>query len=296
VAHEGAFCSAQDSTCRGEIVDIAQSLVNKPDLIVSGHTHSLVTTVVNGIPIIQARSGGTALGIADIVATGGARAVRMRVETVWADREQPDSAVAAVVRRYLDEVRPITERVIATLAQDLPRDGNQYHLADLVADAVRAAAAADVGLVNNTGIRAPLSAGPVSWGQLYEVLPFGNFVVKIPVTGAVLREALYHALGSGEARASIAGATVRVDRTRDGPASIADVRLTDGRLVHDDSTYTLATFDFLAAGGSGYSMLRGRPFTSTGIDELDAFIALLRRLPQPIRVALPHVPRITGQD
>src|SRR6185503_3147526 len=47
VAHEGAFCSA-DGGCQGAIVNLAQALQNKPDLIVSGHTHSLVNTVVNG--------------------------------------------------------------------------------------------------------------------------------------------------------------------------------------------------------------------------------------------------------
>ena len=46
VAHEGAFC---DAACHGEIVDLARGLDSgSVDLIVSGHTHSLVNTVVNG--------------------------------------------------------------------------------------------------------------------------------------------------------------------------------------------------------------------------------------------------------
>ncbi len=75
VAHEGAFCNA-DSGCQGEIVDVANALRNKPDLIVSGHTHSLVNTVVNGIPIVQARSHGSALGIVDFLAADSGRAPR----------------------------------------------------------------------------------------------------------------------------------------------------------------------------------------------------------------------------
>jgi hypothetical protein len=42
-------------------------------------------------------------------------------------------------------------------------------------------------------------------------------------------------------------------------------------------------------------MLRNRPFTNTGVDELDAFIAWLRRQPQPVRAATPFVPRISDR-
>jgi 2',3'-cyclic-nucleotide 2'-phosphodiesterase (5'-nucleotidase family) len=294
VAHEGAFCNNQ-SVCQGEIVDLAASLTNKPDLIVSGHTHSLVNTIVNGIPIVQARSSGTAIGIVDFVAQDSGRVVRIKVETVWADRERPDSAVAAVVARYSAQVWPMTSRAVARLGQDLPRRGDQYPLGDMVADALRESARADIALVNNTGIRADLSAGPVTWGQLYEVLPFGNFVVKMPVTGAVLRQTLEHALASNETRVSIAGMSVRVDRLRPPGQRVAAIVLADGRTVQDDAVYQLATFDFLAAGGSGYSMLRNRPFTNTGTDELDAFIAWLGRQSQPIRAAEPFVPRISDR-
>jgi 2',3'-cyclic-nucleotide 2'-phosphodiesterase/3'-nucleotidase/5'-nucleotidase len=291
VAHEGAFCD-RDTGCRGAVVDLANALVHRPDLIVSGHTHSLVTTTVNGIPIVQARSHGTALGVVDFVRTDSGRAVRMRVETVWADRERPDTAVERIVARYADQVRPVAGRQVATLAQDLPHtDGSPLN--DMVADALRASAGADVGLVNVTGVRAGLVAGPVTWGDAYEVLPFANFVVTLPVTGAVLRQALEHGL-QGEARIAVSGITVAVDRTRPAGQRVAAVTFADGRALRDDATYTLATFDFLAGGGSGYAMLRALPARNTGVDELDAFIAWLQHQPQPVRVASPYAPRITG--
>ena len=289
VAHEGAFCNA-DTGCAGAIVDLANALANKPDLIVSGHTHSLVNTVVNGIPIVQARSFGTALGIVDFPAAGGAP--RTRVETVFADQERPDTAVARIVEGALAAVRPLTDRPVADFADDFPRSGDQYPLADMVADALREAGHADVAFVNNTGVRTGLSAGHVTWGQVFQVLPFGNFVVTMPVTGAVLRQALEHGLAGGDARASISGLTVRVNRAAPAGQQLA-ITLPNGRVFADDSTYTLATFDFLAQGGSGYAMLRNRPFTNTGIDELDAFIDFLRRQPQPIRAPQPYVPRVT---
>lgn len=290
VAHAGAFCNPEGE-CSGEVVDLARALTHKPDLIVSGHTHSLINTVVNGIPIVQARSSGTSLGVVDFVATDTGRAVRIRVETVYADRERPDATAQRIVASAADAVRPATALPVATLAHDLTR-GDSSALGDVVADALRESASADVALVNRTGIRADLREGPVTWGDVYEVLPFGNWVVTIRVSGAVLRQAIEHALGSRETLAAVSGLAVRVDRGAPSGHRVTQLVLADGRPVRDDETYTLATFDFLASGGSGYFMLRGLPLQNTGVSELDAFIAWLRRQPQPVRVAEPYAPRI----
>src|SRR2546427_718720 len=77
VAHEGAFCDAGGdaaarplaaTACHGEILDVARRLDSgSVDLIVSGHTHSLVNTVVNGIPVVQARSSGAGIAVVDFV-------------------------------------------------------------------------------------------------------------------------------------------------------------------------------------------------------------------------------------
>lgn len=291
VAHAGAFCN-RDSGCAGEVVDLANALTHKPDLIVSGHTHSLVNTVINGIPIVQARSNGTSMDVVDFVQTDSGRAVRARVEDVWADRERPDPVAQRIVTEANDALRPLTSRPVATLAQDLTR-ADSSALGDMIADALRESAGADVGLVNRTGIRADLIAGAVTWGDVYQVLPFGNFVVTVPVTGAVLKQTIEHALGSSETNAAVSGMTVRWDRSAPQGHRIVSIALSDGRPVRDEVTYTLATFDFLANGGSGYSMLRNLPARNTGTDELDAFIAWLGRQPQPVRVPQPYALRMT---
>jgi 2',3'-cyclic-nucleotide 2'-phosphodiesterase (5'-nucleotidase family) len=290
VAHAGAFCN-RDTGCAGEIVDVANALTHKPDLIVSGHTHSLVNTVVNGIPIVQARSNGTSLDVVDFVQTDSGRAVHARVDDVWADRERPDPAEERIVASANDAVRPLTSRAVATLGQDLTRSDSSA-LCDMIADALKESAGADVGLVNRTGIRADLTAGPITWGDVYQVLPFGNWVVTVPVTGAVLKETIEHALGGSETSAAVSGIQVRVDRGAPQGHRVVSLTLSDGRPVQADATYSLATFDFLANGGSGYSMLRNLPARNTGTDELDAFIAWLRRQPQPVRARQPYALRI----
>ena len=64
LAHAGGFCTPD---CAGEIFDLARALPpGAVDLIVSGHSHSHVNTVVNGIPIVQSWSNGRAIGITDL--------------------------------------------------------------------------------------------------------------------------------------------------------------------------------------------------------------------------------------
>ena len=281
VAHAGAFCN-RDQGCAGEVITLARALTNRPDLIVSGHTHSLITTTVNGIPIVQARSNGTALGVVDFVDSAGTRVARVRVETVWADRESPDTAVTRVVDGFVQRTAPLSRREIATLAAPMERRGDQYALGNLIADAYRAAGRADVAIVNNGGIRADLPAGPVTWGQLFEVVPFQNYVVRLRVTGAVLKATLEHAVGMADARAHVSGITVRVAAANPVGQRVTSVTLADGRALLDTATYTLAVPDFMAAGGSGYAMLRV-PAENTGIVDLDALVEYLRGLPQPVR-------------
>jgi len=281
LAHEGGFCEQQGRGCRGEVMDLANALTRKPDLIVSGHTHSLVDAVVNGIPIVQARSNGTSLGVVDFVAGAGGRTARVRVETVWADREQPDSAVARVVEEYRLATEPLTSRPVARLATALPQQGGgpQYPLGNLIADALRAAGRADVAIINNGGIRAGLDSGVVTWGQLFQVSPFQNFVVRLTVTGAELRRVLDEFIGARGPQAHVSG--VRVVYVLGAPPGqrIAALTLRNGAPVRDGRRYTLALPDYLASQG-GVSSL---PRRNTGIVDLDALAEYLRRLPQPVR-------------
>jgi 2',3'-cyclic-nucleotide 2'-phosphodiesterase (5'-nucleotidase family) len=293
VAHDGGFCEQGGQGCHGEIFDLADSLTAKPDLIVSGHTHSLLNTVANGIPIVQARSSGTAVGIVDFVRGPAGLTARVRVETVWADRERADTTVARIVDAHVRATEALTARPIARLAAPLQRQGDQYALGNLLADAYRAAARADVAIVNNGGIRADLERGAVTWGELFEVVPFQNFVTRVTVTGAELREAIDHAVGSREAAAHVSGVRVVVSGAPPGERRVVGLTLADGRPVRDGARYTLAVPDYLASGGSGYAMLRGRPSVNTGVVDLDAVIAYLRKLPQPVRA--PAVARVTAR-
>ena len=226
VDHDGGFCN-RDTGCRGEIFDLAQRLTEPVDAIVSGHTHSLVNTAVKGIPIVQALSSGRAIGVIDLPVAGGfSERAHEEVRIVNTDSIAPDPEVDALLRGATQRVAPLVARPIATLAADMPRRGDQYALGNLIADAQRAAAGADVAVMNNGGIRADLRAGPVAYGALFEVQPFANMLVRVTVRGADLRAYLESFVARGAPRVHVSGVTARYDLARPPGARIVSA---DGR-------------------------------------------------------------------
>ncbi|NOT07840.1 MAG: hypothetical protein HOP28_06505 [Gemmatimonadales bacterium] len=283
VAHEGAFCDSLP--CRGEVVDLALELDStEVQLIVSGHTHSLVNTVVRGIPIVQSRSSGTAFGIADYIRrSDGSTGWRIRVETTWADRVTPDSVVEAIVAKYRPMVDRLAKAKVALLRDSLLRRGDQFALGNLIADAQRAVRpGTDFAIMNNGGIRRDLYPGQLTYNDLFELQPFGNNVTRVWITGRGLKEVMEHAVRSGRANFHISGLTVRYDPRKPVGERVVEMRRTNGTPVRADRTYILALSDFLQTGGDGLNMLRDLPNRRTGSTDLDALSAYLKRLRQPV--------------
>jgi 5'-nucleotidase len=142
---------------------------------------------------------------------------------------------------------------------------------------------AQASLINNGSVRRDLPAGPLSWGVLFELQPFANALVRTEVTGAQLREALENAVREPQPSAHISGMTVRYDPSAPEGSRIREIRLSDGRVVDDDDTVTLGLSEFVATGGDRYTSLAQGRMTRTSMVDLDAVIAYLESLPQPVR-------------
>jgi 2',3'-cyclic-nucleotide 2'-phosphodiesterase (5'-nucleotidase family) len=268
----------------GAVRELATSLDSASvDLILAGHTHERMDTVVHGIPIVQAGSAGRAIAVVDFVrAAGGGRQVRTRLETPWADSVTPDRDITTALLHEQRVVDSITARTVGRLRTALGRTGDEYPLGRLVADAYRNIGKADVALVNNGGIRADLPAGPVSYGALFDVQPFQNRLVRVTLSGAELREVLEHALAGGRPQVHVSGLQVWYSPTRAQGRRIRRIRLMNGRSLDPTHHYTLAVPDFLAAGGDGFAMLAAAPRVDAGVVDIDAVIAYLGVLPQPV--------------
>jgi 5'-nucleotidase len=294
VAHVGAFCEwppAAEAACNGEIVDLARGITEKVDAIVSGHTHSLVNTHVNGIAIVQARSHGRAVGIVDVPLGGGDATISVR--DVVADSVRADPGVDSLVRRVVAAVAAEMSRPIAQIAEPLRRSGRQYALGNLIADAQRAAGKADVAVMNNGGIRADLQAGQATYGGLFEVQPFANTLYRLTVRGRDLRSYLERLIGRDEINAHVSGVNIVYAPAKPQGSRIVTVMMSDGRALRDDATYTLVFTNFLLAGGDGLGLAGDAIKTEPlGIVDIDALVRYVQSRPQPMRY--PFEARLTA--
>jgi 2',3'-cyclic-nucleotide 2'-phosphodiesterase (5'-nucleotidase family) len=294
VAHAGAFCDRAEAAapgCSGEIIELARGITERVDAIVSGHTHSLVNTRVNGIPIVQARSNGRAVGVIDIPLGGGEANVAVR--DVLPDSESPDAAVEAQVNRVVAAVAAEMSRPVAQIAEPLRRSGRQYALGNLVADAQRAAGKADVAVMNNGGIRADLQAGQATYGNLFEIQPFGNTLYRLTVRGRDLRAYLERLVGRDDLNAHVSGVSVVYLPAKPPGSRISTVTMADGKPLRDDATYTLVLSNFLLGGGDGLGVAGGAIRTEPlGIVDIDALVSYVRAQRQPVRA--PFEARLTA--
>jgi len=253
------------------------------DLIVAGHTHLRVNTVVHGIPIVEAQSSGRSIGVVDFVRTGGRREVRVQLVTPYADQVKPDVALTEALGRQQQAVRNISERVVARLKVPLKRAGDEYALGRLIADAQRAAGRADVAIMNNGGIRADLPEGTVTWGQLYQVQPFQNRLLRLTVKGEVLQAALEQCVAGRDhlPDCHVAGAEVWYDGRKEPGKRVSSVRVS-GKDLDKGRSYTLVVSDFMATGGSGFQMLVGSPKEDLDVVDVDALARYLGVLRAPV--------------
>jgi 2',3'-cyclic-nucleotide 2'-phosphodiesterase (5'-nucleotidase family) len=284
IAHAGAFCDRPPAnTCNGEIIDLARKVTTKVDAIVSGHTHSLVNTEVNGIPIVQARSSGRAIDVLDLPLGSTSLAARHEVRDLAVDTIKPLASIDSIVQRAVARVAPLVNRHVATIPVTLARQGSQYPLGNFIADAQRWAAKGDVAIMNNGGIRTELRAGEATYGSLFEIQPFGNVLYSLTMTGDQLKGLLEAMLGKSSLDDHVSGLTIKYDPSKQKGSRILSVTMSDGTPLAGSRSYNVIVNDFLATGGEGYNAGgRATASTPTNIVDLDALIDYLRSLPSPI--------------
>ena len=181
---------------------------------------------------------------------------------------EPDPEIAAVVKTYEDKLDKELAIEIGTTetALDSRRAtvrSQEAAIGNLIADAMRAAVDADVAITNGGGIRADreYSAGTkLTRGDILAELPFGNKTVKLELTGAELRQALENGFSQVEEGTGrfpqVSGLVIEVDLSKPAGERVQSVMVGDGPL-DDGKTYTVATNDFMARGGDGYSVFSG---------------------------------------
>lgn len=152
---------------------------------------------------------------------------------------------------------------------------------------------ADAALANSAGLRANLNEGPLTFGRLYDLLPFDNQRVTIALTGAQLRTVVAANLKVRGSMVVLSG--IRAMATCAGDDLSVTLHRESGRPVADADLLKVVTTDFLATGGDGFltPVMPVRVIEQGQVlrDELATTIARLRGPWGAERLTLP--PRVT---
>lgn len=129
----------------------------------------------------------------------------------------------------------------------------------------------DLAIINLGGIRAPLSEGNVSIASIYRIMPFENELVILKLKGRDLRKIFENiAAGGGEGVSN-----VKLEILQDKISSLT----IGGKPLNDESTYIVATMDYLAEGNSGMtSFLKAIERYNTGIRIRDVYIEQIEKI------------------
>ncbi|MBW2617372.1 MAG: bifunctional metallophosphatase/5'-nucleotidase [Deltaproteobacteria bacterium] len=242
------------------------------DVIVGGHSHDLIPTggevIVTRSPnqrtiIVQTGRRSNHLGQLKLTVTGqGVSDHDWRVITLDPSIEE-DSQTAALIAAYQAKLPP--SRVIAQSLVKLDClkatvRGGEAPVGNLITDIMRQRFGAEVALLNGGNIRGDrvIPAGPINSADIEAMLPFGNTVDILEISGQTLIETLEHGL-SGLAEG--AGRFLQVSglkfSAKAGRVVRAEVLGSDGSYAELEAgqSYTVATNAYLAGGGGGFTML-----------------------------------------
>jgi len=291
---------------KGDILPIVQHLDPAIRTVISGHTHWAY--ICRGTPAeVGAQRLLTSAGKYGYFATD----LRLRFDPathrlvaqdarniiVGNGEHGEDPAEKALVARYAAAVAPIANKVVGRLTAAAPRaeDDSESPAADLIADSMLAATrdpalgGAQIALVNATGVRVSYPAGAIKYADAFSVMPFGNNLVVMTLTGAQLKRALEQQYqgtlpAPGQrphALASSAGFTYTVDMGRPSGDRVLDMRL-NGKAIDPAPPYRVVVNNYVASGGDDLpEFTAGTDITDKNVIDLDALVAWIApgRLP-----------------
>jgi len=241
------------------------------DLIIGGHEHTLLESMAGHAPIFKMTSDARELGQIDLNisrTTGKVESIDWRV---WPVNEgvETDTDFAPLIAKYGDLLKSLDQVVGRTdvkldLASAMVRT-QETNMANFIADVYRQSTGADVALVNGGSIRADseVEPGNITRRDVLQALPYNNRIVKIQLSGAVLRAALEYgvaSVGPGEQPGrfpQVSGMRYVYDARLKPGARLTSVTV-NGKALDDKQTYTLATSAYVALqAGDGYEVFRG---------------------------------------
>ncbi len=283
-------CDPNDGELFGMMRQLAPGTL---DAVVAGHTHQPLGHFVEGVPVIESAGLGRSFGVIELRidpltrrplpeattiqaaipiclevdpnqscslrALQEAKTLQLVPATFLGQPVVKDAVLEAALAPALARVEVEQQRPLGVVAAQ--RLGRNYEaesvLGSLLADSLREMEGAQVVLLNPGGLRADLKEGPLTFGDVYELLPFDNTVATATVTGAELEALLQAAYSGRKGLFQVSGLEVTL-RQCGGRARLQGFRLANGRPVDPAASYRLVVPDYLARGTEGVGAVLSR--------------------------------------
>ena len=281
-AHIGTKCKSLEqpndpSSCERneELYKLIDDLPkNTVDVIIGGHTHAAIAHRINDIAVIESYASGRAFGRIDLRVSpdGHVTSVKIHKPRMLCEGEGDGNPIAVALCKPGDyEGKPVAalpsvqtivdeslakadvrrkEKLGVTLSGVVSKSyGTESAEGNWFTDLMLAASpGTHVAVTNGGGLRADMPAGTLTYGQLYEAMPFDNRFAVVDVKGAHLRKLVSSNLQRGGAILSWGGLTAK-GRCKGGKLEL-EIKVA-GKPLDEATSYKLVTSDFLASGGDG---------------------------------------------
>ena len=223
------------------------------DMIIGGHSHTFLNYadyVTNQdserVPVVQTGSKGICLGYAKIkIDKNGKPSFTYKLIPVknHLDRKL-DPTFSTLVDEYSASVSYKMEEVIGNCPQAIRKGTPESPLYNLTGDALIWMAKefmdtdADVSLYNAGGLRAELSAGNLTIGDVYAVYPFDNVLSVITMKGSDLKT-MFNYVASNNGLPVNSGVKLVISNKKVKSVTV------NGKAIENNKTYKVATIDYL---------------------------------------------------
>ncbi|MCL2048231.1 MAG: 5'-nucleotidase C-terminal domain-containing protein [Defluviitaleaceae bacterium] len=297
-----AICHLGSEPYNGTLSAQLAHEVPEIDVIIDGHSHTGGAWSENGVLIVQAGDYGSSLGKVAIAVENGQIVSKTAALIDFGEARitAPDEAVAALLNDITENLNIVLSEAVGESSTEMSSERapgvrtQEMPLGNLVADAYREAAGADIAIANGGDIRADLMSGVVTKGDIISILPFGNTLMLKTVTPALLREILENGVSgivadengeidheqSPQGRfLQVSGFSFSYEPAAPEGERVRSITLDDGSsLSLDDNTTTLtiAGSNYVMTGGDFYTMLGELPVErelGTADEALAAYVA-----------------------
>ncbi|MCT8347289.1 bifunctional metallophosphatase/5'-nucleotidase [Photorhabdus temperata] len=271
----------------GKVVDIVNQLDKEIDFVISGHTHQAYNCVINGKPVTSAQANGALITNLDLKLDKITKdVVDFEAKNIWVDNHKygKDTEITKMLDAYEKIATPLENRVIGKLDRNLSRKTNsagESSLGKVIADAHLYTAApeesggAQIAFMNNGGIRADLVGGDVTYNAIYTVQPFSNVLLTKTLTGEQIKRLLEQQWDRSEPQilAVSSGFQYQWDSSKPiGDRVIISSMKINGKPVKLKGKYRVVANEFLATGGSSFSVFKEGTDPIYGVPDVDAVV------------------------